>query len=221
MTSIYDAAKIKCRTFIESINALFNMGKDLETKVNGIDTTVSGKQDTLVSGTNIKSINGTSILGSGNVVIEGDNPGIVAGDAGKALVVNAGETGAEWSKDVRVNTNPVDASSAVNAAYVNDATDGVNNIVHKSGVETIGGQKFWENSQKYNYGLERYHDTMDISNPVTTWTKDLIDTDVNENDIGRLQFHMRSNGTTAYSIRVRNSDGSFDEILLGEGRVIE
>ena len=135
MTSIYDSAKIKCRTFIESINALFNMGKDLETQVNG-------KQDALVSGTNIKTINGSSVLGEGNITVEAaDIPNIEGGDAGKALVVNAGETGAEWSKDVQVNTTPAGTGSAVNAAYVNDATDGVNNIVHKTGNETVGGNK--------------------------------------------------------------------------------
>ena len=47
--TIYDEAKIKCRTFLESINVLFGMGKDLETEV-------GNKQDTLVSGTNIKTI---------------------------------------------------------------------------------------------------------------------------------------------------------------------
>ena len=132
--TIYDKAKIKCRTFIESINILFNMGKDLETEVNG-------KQATLVSGTNIKTINGGSVLGEGNLVVVGDAPAVESGDAGKALVVNAGETGAEWSTGIKVATTPAAPTNAVNSVYVNDATEGVNNIVHKTGNEIISGTK--------------------------------------------------------------------------------
>ena len=135
--TIYDKAKIKCRTFIESINILFNMGKDLETEV-------GNKQATLVSGTNIKSINGSSILGEGNMVIEGDNPGIVAGDAGKALVVNAGETGAEWSNGIKVADTPANEHNAVNQTWVENVAyedDTVNNITHKEGTEIITGTK--------------------------------------------------------------------------------
>ena len=34
--SIYDKTKLMCRTWIESVNNLFNMGKDLETEVDGL-----------------------------------------------------------------------------------------------------------------------------------------------------------------------------------------
>ena len=124
--TIYDKAKIKCRTFIESINILFNMGKDLETEV-------GGKQATLVSGTNIKTINGGSVLGEGDLVVVGDAPAIESGDAGKALVVNSVETGAEWSKNIIVNDVPVSNESAVNKTYV----DGKRTVIAASSISDL------------------------------------------------------------------------------------
>ena len=40
-----------------------------QSKITGLSTSLSAKQDSLVSGTNIKTINGTTVLGSGNLVI--------------------------------------------------------------------------------------------------------------------------------------------------------
>lgn len=34
--AIYDKNRIRCRTFIESLNSLFCMGKELESKVNSV-----------------------------------------------------------------------------------------------------------------------------------------------------------------------------------------
>lgn len=51
-----------------------------------------------------------------------------------------------------VPTTPTTATGAVNSVYVNDATDGVNNIVHKSGNETIGGLKKYTDDCVYSKG---------------------------------------------------------------------
>ena len=42
---------------------------------------------------------------------------------------------------LEVPTTPPTTTSAVNSVYVNDATEGINNIVHKSGNESISGSK--------------------------------------------------------------------------------
>ncbi|MBR2707714.1 MAG: hypothetical protein IKE74_10850 [Mogibacterium sp.] len=42
---------------------------------------------------------------------------------------------------LEVPTAPPTPTSAINSVYVNDATEGVNNLVHKSGNETINGIK--------------------------------------------------------------------------------
>ena len=43
--------------------------------------------------------------------------------------------------DIQVPTTPITPMSVVNSVYVNDATEGVNNIVHKDGWEIINGFK--------------------------------------------------------------------------------
>lgn len=43
----------------------------LTTRVEGVETSMNGKQDTLVSGTNIKTINNESVLGEGNIEVSG------------------------------------------------------------------------------------------------------------------------------------------------------
>lgn len=42
---------------------------------------------------------------------------------------------------LEIPTTPPTPTSAVNSVYVNDATEGANNIVHKTGNETIDGIK--------------------------------------------------------------------------------
>ena len=54
--------------------------------------------------------------------------------------------------DLRVRKTPPDVSSAVNSAYVNDATDGVNNIVHKTGNESVSGTKIFDTAMKQKNG---------------------------------------------------------------------
>lgn len=45
------------------------LGK-LQAQINGLVTTVAGKQDALVSGTTLKTVNGTSLLGAGDIALE-------------------------------------------------------------------------------------------------------------------------------------------------------
>ena len=40
-----------------------------QSKISGLTTSLSGKQDTLVSGTNIKTVGGSSLLGSGDIAV--------------------------------------------------------------------------------------------------------------------------------------------------------
>lgn len=51
---------------------------------------------------------------------------------------------------LEVPTTPPTPTSTVNSVYVNDATAGVNNIVHKSGDETIAGIKTFSNFEIIN-----------------------------------------------------------------------
>lgn len=51
---------------------------------------------------------------------------------------------------LEVPTTPPTPTSAVNSAYVNDASDGVNNIVHKSGAETITGNKTFAGTSTFS-----------------------------------------------------------------------
>ena len=49
-----------------------------------------------------------------------------------------------------VPTTPTSPTGAVNDVYVNDSSAGVNNIVHKTGDETIGGRKFFAGTNGVN-----------------------------------------------------------------------
>lgn len=48
---------------------------------------------------------------------------------------------------LEVPTTPPTPTSAINSVYANDATEGVNNIMHKSGNETVPGVKTFSNYQ--------------------------------------------------------------------------
>ena len=213
MTSIYDAAKIKCRTFIESINALFNMGKDLETQVNGLD---SSKQDTLVSGTNIKTINGGSVLGEGNLAIVGDAPAIESGDAGKALVVNSLEDGAEWSTGIKVADIPANEHNAVNQTWVENVAysdDTVNNLIHKEGTEDSKGVKYHEGDLlKWDKRFAR--DTTPATD-IGTQTFCYV-YDINKNPIGGIDFVFYSNGYRAIRTRLVDKNGTNKYKIIAE-----
>jgi hypothetical protein len=122
--TIYDVAKIKCRTFIESINTLFSMGKELEQEVDDIETSVGTSAD------------------------EASSSGSLWARIKYALANMVSTSGAQTIADVKtftsspvIPTTPASIESAVNQAYVESTVDGVNNIVHKSGDETIAGTK--------------------------------------------------------------------------------
>ena len=232
--SIYDKTKMMCRTWIEAINNLFSMGKELEESVDGMkggivkdvtltevdkhytltilyddntsdtvtwdDSTVGIEDITLTynDGVYILTIileDGTRYNFSipvGNVVTEEELTALNLGtpddeasatgslwarikDAVSRITTNEGNitslqttvaqkansadvyTKAEVNTldgqnvkktgtsvvtgDIQVPTTPANPTSVVNSAYVNDATEGVNNIMHKSGNEIISGNK--------------------------------------------------------------------------------
>lgn len=121
--TIYDIAKIKCRTFIESINTLFSMGKELEQEVDGIETSIGTSDD------------------------EASSSGSLWARIKYALANMVATSGAQTIADVKtftsspkVPTSPASIDSAVNQSYVESTVDGVNNILHKSGNETKTGK---------------------------------------------------------------------------------
>lgn len=203
MTKIYDVAKIKFRTFIESINALFSMGSDLEDKV---DTGLQSKQDTLVSGTNIKSVNGSSLLGDGNLVIVGDAPAIESGDAGKALIVNSLEDGTEWSEGIKVADTPANEHNAVNQTWVENvvyADDTVNNIVHKERDETIKGQKTFTNNDPLRIKTDFAYN----ERPTNTTFKRIYYIGKNNDEIASVGCIFRNNGAREAVLGVKAENG--------------
>lgn len=71
--------------------------------------------------------------------------------------------GVKTFNDSPIVPNDPSMYGAVNNAYVNDSTDGVNNIVHKSGTETISGTKYFTSSLIKKSSIA-------IDQPVTTYT---------------------------------------------------
>lgn len=118
-----------------------------------------------------------------------------------------------------VPTTPTTPTGAVNSVYVNDATDGVNNIVHKSGNETIGGTKFFMASigQLYVASPFAYIYTNWSIDSETTQFKELLSVYDNNNSEIAVLFIEINNGATALKIRVRNADGTSKTITLAEG----
>lgn len=122
--TIYDRVKFKCRTFIESINLLFTMGSELEQEVDTIETSVGTSADEASSSGSLWARVKYALA---NMVKTSDNQTI----AGVKT----------FSSSPVVPTTPDTTTSAVNQAYVESTVDGVNNLVHKSGNETIVGSK--------------------------------------------------------------------------------
>ena len=64
----------------------------LQTDLNNLASSISGKQDILSSGTNIKTINGSSILGSGDLSLSGSlDGGFAASVYGGSNTINGGD----------------------------------------------------------------------------------------------------------------------------------
>lgn len=110
-----------------------------------------------------------------------------------------------------------DSHGAVNDVYVNDATDGVNNLVHKTGTETVNGVKTFNSTSEFPNGLltTAYYlkniNALDLDNPPAN--KDYAGVmsirDKNANELGRLMFGMRSDTSTFLAIRLRNANGTW------------
>ena len=61
-------SKTQVDALIPDMSDYYNV-EEIDDIVNGLDGSISGKQDTLISGTNIKTVNSQSLLGSGNLDI--------------------------------------------------------------------------------------------------------------------------------------------------------
>lgn len=130
-----------------------------------------------------------------------------------------------FSGGAEVPTSPATATSAVNSVYVNDATDGVNNIVHKTGNEIISGIKTHnERIIVQGYSGSRslvlkttngnYDDSTAHSNNRIQW--------IGDDDVlfGEIQIWKNPNKTTTLRITLKNSDGSNKVINIASGDVL-
>lgn len=114
-----------------------------------------------------------------------------------------------------VPTVPVDllGASAVNEAYVNDATPGVNNIVHKSGNEDISGVKVFT-------GLPAKKITnFDRSNPPVSYaySTGILFIDNAGDELGRIMVGIYPDSRTTIELRVVNANGTFKRAIMLEG----
>lgn len=134
-----------------------------------------------------------------------------------------------------VPTTPATTSSAINSAYANDATDGVNNIVHKSGNEKISGLKTFNNefvliNNGGRLGRFRVDSNFDITDLSTVTDnkfgmlclrdKNNVDCGymsilIQPNGLGKIQLNAHAIGNTALAQLelVINSNGTAELIL--------
>jgi len=95
-----------------------------QSRIDGLDTALSGKQATLVSGENIKTINNNSILGSGNLTLDGLPS--QSGQSGKFLTTDG--TDASWANvsatpdNISINNNSSNALQSIGNINKNTAT---------------------------------------------------------------------------------------------------
>lgn len=97
-----------------------------------------------------------------------------------------------------VPTTPAGPTSAVNDVYVNDATEGVNNIVHKTGNEYVAGDKEISHILSCNVNVQPLTGT----NHYLGWTKMLSMTAVNYRDYRFVITNGNVEAPTEYDICV-------------------
>ena len=121
-----------------------------------------------------------------------------------------------------INTVPKPANNtgttslqAVNVGWVNDATAGVNNIVHKSGDELINGLKSFNGTTVIRTGQRRHDAPM---TPGNTNGISIIGSDGYE--IAMYRARVLTDGNTRAEVVVYNSDGTFKIVDLGTGDVV-
>lgn len=120
-----------------------------------------------------------------------------------------------------VPTTPADllGASAVNEAYVNNATDGVNNIAHKSGAETINGSKTFTTTINTQGFFNKVYTEWDVSNPpsASSLATGIIFSDKNGNELGRIMMRINPDTRCDIVARCRNANGTYGTTDLANG----
>ena len=118
-------------------------------------------------------------------------------------------------------------TSLVTANWVSQTGDSApNNLVHRSGNETVTGIKTFEknvvargSSNTLAYVVKRTD--IDAANPVDNKYTDLVFArDTNDTNLGWLQVQTFADGHVRMRLILRNSDGTLKYITLGESDVI-
>lgn len=124
--------------------------------------------------------------------------------------------------DIQVPTTPATPLSVINSAYANDPTDGVNNIVHKSGDETVSGNKTFISmisiASSYGVPFRVVESDMDITDPTYKVVWSNIIYDKNLEFLGGIGFEVNTDGRTRFFAQVRNADGTakIADIVAGD-----
>jgi hypothetical protein len=101
-------------------------------------------------------------IDDGEIVIEaGGLPEIESGDAGKALVVNAGETGAEWAQ---VGLSPEDQEKLDNSLQLPESAPAAQQLV---GINTSGEQNALNFSKTFSVTNDELNLNIDTSGSYT------------------------------------------------------
>ena len=144
-----------------------------QSRVDGLDTALSGKQATLVSGENIKTINNNSILGSGNLTLDGLPS--QSGQSGKFLTTDG--TDASWAS---VSVTPDNTSISNNSS---NALQSIGNINKNTATGAVAVKYDWVGTlQEYTtQGVKTAHPEWicyiidDISGGTSVYTKAEVD----------------------------------------------
>lgn len=121
-----------------------------------------------------------------------------------------------FSVSPEVPTAPATPESAINAVYANDATEGVNNIVHKTGNEKIAGTKTFGKNSLYSSAtgtnamfnkLESVELGVAPETPANYYGR-LNVIDKNNATLGDFETSVRTNGDTYSGIVVHNKNNN-------------
>lgn len=113
-----------------------------------------------------------------------------------------------------VPTTPDTPTSAVNSVYVNDASEGVNNIVHKTGSETITGSKIYTGQVDLESGLISRNMSIptNATVPDAIQSKNFIFEAADYGQLGLLANVTATNGNRVMRVRTVGVDGGNSDI---------
>ena len=133
--------------------------------------------------------------------------------------------GVKTFSDSPIVPNVPAMGGAINDIYANDATAGVNNIVHKTGNEDISGVKTVTGSFKFTQAqwttpIEIKNTSHSRTDGVQSGSPQIRWTDKDGNTLGLLRVVIESNSTTKLQAIVINSNGSEKALTIVAGDVI-